>query len=63
MSGEGLSPRMAVAIGLAAIVPVAVYGMSHSLDAGVMAGINVVIVIAALFYAMSPVEIPGSAHT
>lgn len=51
-----------VVIGLAAIIPVFIYGMSHSLDAGVMATINVIIVIVALVVAMSPAEIPKSAH-
>ena len=62
MSIEGLSPRVMVVIGLAAIIPVFIYGMSHSLDAGVMATINVIIVIVALVVAMSPAEIPKSAH-
>ena len=61
MSLEELSPRVIVAIGLLAILPVSVYGITNSLDAGVMAGINVVIIIVALFYAMSPVEI--ASHT
>ena len=62
MSPDGLSPRVMVAVGLLAIVPVFGYGITHSIEAGVMAAINVVIVIAALFYAMSPVELPKSAH-
>lgn len=43
-----LPPRVVVLLAALALVPVAIYGLSRSASAGVVAGINVLLVLAAL---------------
>ena len=62
MALEGVTPRMAVAIGLAAIVPIVVYGITGTPEAALMAAVNVVIIVAALYLAFGPVGSPDSGH-
>ncbi|ELY61036.1 hypothetical protein [Natronococcus jeotgali] len=55
MTLEMLSPRYAAAVGLLAIVPVVVYGVTNSGLAGVVSAINVAVIVGSLYLAMSPV--------
>ena len=57
---EDLSPRLAAAAGLLALVPTIVFGIGRPGLAGFLSALNVVIIFAALYVAMSPVE--ESAH-
>ncbi|MDG5757965.1 cytochrome-ba3 oxidase subunit [Natronococcus sp. A-GB1] len=57
MDLEALSPRAALVVGLLALLPVTWYGLGSSLSAGVVSAINVVIIIACLYVAFTPV--PG----
>ncbi len=56
MSSDSISPRIAVAVGMLALIPVAWYGVASSGTAGIFSAINVLIMIAALLIATSPVE-------
>ena len=60
MSSDSFSPRLAAALGALALAPVAWYGLASSGTAGIFSAINVVLIIAALFVAMTPVK--GSHH-
>ncbi|EMA31868.1 hypothetical protein, partial [Halobiforma nitratireducens] len=51
-----LSPRHAAAAGLLALIPTVIYGFGHPGLAGFVASLNVVIIFAALYVAMSPVD-------
>lgn len=62
MSGRGISPRLPLAIGFAALVPVAVYGMTNSMSAALVSAVNVVLLIGALVLAMQPVPNAGPSH-
>lgn len=53
---ETVSPRLAAAVGLLAFVPILVYGITNSGLAGIVSAVNVVLIIGALYIAMSPVE-------
>lgn len=57
---EELSPRIAAAIGLLAVVPTIAYGLGRPGLFGFLSAVNVVIIFAALYLAMSPLE--ASAH-
>lgn len=46
--------KLAIAIGLLALLPVALYGADQSLSAGILTGINVIIVIAVLILMTRP---------
>ncbi len=63
MSREGISPRIPVAIGVLALVPLAVYGLTHSVEAAGIAAVNVALIVAALFLAMGPIESVGAEHS
>ena len=52
---ESLSPRGAVAVGLAALVPTVIFGLTRSGLGGLIATVNVVLIFAALYVAMTPV--------
>ncbi|MDF9745776.1 cytochrome-ba3 oxidase subunit [Natrinema salsiterrestre] len=56
MTLESVTPRHAAAVGLLAFVPVLVYGITHSALAGIVSGINLVIIFASLYIATTPVE-------
>jgi len=56
---EDLSPRHAAAVGLLAIVPTIIYGLGAPGLAGYVSAFNVVIIFAALYVAMSPLEESG----
>ena len=62
MSEQGISPRVPVAIGLAAVVPLVAYGLTHSVEAAVIAAVNVVLLVLALFLAMGPIEPSEASH-
>ncbi|WP_254528714.1 cytochrome-ba3 oxidase subunit [Natrinema gelatinilyticum] len=53
---ETLTPRLAAAVGLLAFVPILVYGITNSGLAGIVSAVNVVLIIGALYIAMSPVQ-------
>ncbi|ELY71540.1 hypothetical protein [Natrinema versiforme] len=56
MTLESVTPRHAAAIGLVAFVPVLVYAVTNSVLAGVVSGINLLLIYGSLYVAMSPVE-------
>jgi len=58
---ETLTPRTAVAVGLLAVIPTIVFGLTRSGLGGLIATVNVALIFAALYVAMSPLE--GSART
>lgn len=60
MAIEDISPRMAAAVGLLALVPTLIFGISHPGLAGFVAAFNVVIIFAAMYIAMAPIE--GGSH-
>lgn len=53
---ESLSPRAAIAVGLLALVPTVIFGATRSGLGGLIATVNVVLISAALYVAMSPIE-------
>ncbi|MFD1564265.1 cytochrome-ba3 oxidase subunit [Haloarchaeobius amylolyticus] len=53
---ESLTPRVAVAVGLLALVPTVIFGVTRSGLGGLIATVNVVLIFAALYVAMSPLE-------
>ncbi|ARS91042.1 cytochrome-ba3 oxidase subunit [Natrarchaeobaculum aegyptiacum] len=55
---EELSPRIAAAIGLLAVVPTIAYGLGRPGLFGFLSAVNVVIIFVALYLAMSPLEEP-----
>ena len=59
MTAAGISPRVAVAVGLAALLPVFAYGIDRSLDAGLLAAINVLLLMGVLYLAFGP---PADGH-
>ncbi|ADD07300.1 ba3-type terminal oxidase subunit CbaE (plasmid) [Natrialba magadii ATCC 43099] len=59
MEFEDASPRVALPVGLIALLPLAWYGISDSVMAGIVSAVNVVLILACLYIAFSPVE---SAH-
>ncbi|ADB59364.1 hypothetical protein Htur_0466 [Haloterrigena turkmenica DSM 5511] len=56
MTLETVTPRYAAAVGLLAVVPVLVYGVTNSGVAGLVSAVNVAVIIGSLYLAMSPVE-------
>ncbi|QRV16591.1 cytochrome-ba3 oxidase subunit [Haloterrigena salifodinae] len=56
MTLETVTPRYVAAIGLLAVVPVLVYGVTNSGVAGLVSAVNVAVIIGSLYLAMSPVE-------
>lgn len=56
MTLETVTPRHAAALGLVAFVPVLVYAVTNSALAGVVSGINLLVIYGSLHVAMSPVE-------
>lgn len=56
MTLETATPRYAAAVGLLAVVPVIVYGVTNSGVAGLVSAVNVALIFGALYLAMSPVE-------
>lgn len=57
---DDLSPRIAAAVGLLALAPAIAYGLGRPGISGYVSAVNVVIIFAALYLAMSPLE--ASAH-
>lgn len=53
---ESLSPRGAAAVGLLAIAPVLVFAVGRSGLGGLISAINVVVIFAALYLALSPLD-------
>ncbi|OIB58966.1 cytochrome-ba3 oxidase subunit [Natrialba sp. SSL1] len=56
MEFEDVSPRVALPVGLLALLPLAWYGVSGSVMAGIVSTVNVVLILACLYLAFSPVE-------
>ncbi|PCR90729.1 cytochrome-ba3 oxidase subunit [Natrinema ejinorense] len=56
MTLENVTPRHAAAAGLLAFVPVLVYGITHSPLAGIVSGINLLIIFSSLYIATTPVD-------
>ena len=56
MTLETVTPRGVAAAALLAVVPVLVYGLTHSVLAGVVSAINVLFIYASLYVAFSPVD-------
>ncbi|AEH36567.1 hypothetical protein [Halopiger xanaduensis] len=56
MTLETATPRRVAAVALLAIVPVFVYGSTHSAVAGLVSAINVLLIYGSLYVAFSPVE-------
>ncbi|QSX01052.1 cytochrome-ba3 oxidase subunit [Haloterrigena alkaliphila] len=56
MALETVTPRYAAAVGLLAVVPVIVYGVTNSGVAGLVSAVNVALIIGSLYLAMSPAE-------
>ncbi|WP_254863023.1 cytochrome-ba3 oxidase subunit [Halovivax gelatinilyticus] len=61
MNFDGIEPRVAVLVGILAIVPTVWYAMGRPSNGGFVAAVNVLIVLAALWIAMQPIE-PESAN-
>lgn len=53
---EGLSPRHAIAFGLLALIPVIWYAVGRSSTGGLVAAVNVLIIVAALYVAVQPLS-------
>ncbi|GAB3672988.1 cytochrome-ba3 oxidase subunit [Halopiger thermotolerans] len=53
---ESVTPRHAAAVGLFAIVPLVVYGVTHSAVAGLVSAINLALIYGSLYVAMTPVD-------
>jgi len=60
MLSDWISPRRGAAVGALALLPVAWYGFTNSGTAGVFSAVNVGIILATLYLAMSPAE--GGGH-
>lgn len=60
---ENLSPRIAIGVGLLALVPAIVFAFGRSGLGGLVASINVLIIVSSLYLAMSPVAAPGHARS
>lgn len=56
MALESVQPRYAAAVALLAFLPVAAYGITYSVTAGVVTAINLLLIYGSLYVAMSPVE-------
>ena len=56
---EDLQPRYAAAAALLALVPTIIYGLGAPGLAGYVSALNVVIIFACLYLAMSPLEESG----
>ena len=56
MDIESLSPRSTLVVGLLALVPLSWYALESSVGAGVVSAVNVLLVLACLFLAFSPVD-------
>ena len=61
MSSDSFSPRLAAAVGVLALAPVAWYGLTRSGTAGIFSTVNVALIITALFVAMGPID--GADHS
>lgn len=55
---EDASPRVALVVGLLALLPVLSYALWGSLPAGAIAAVNVLIIITSLYIAFSPIPEP-----
>lgn len=53
---ESITPRIAAAVGLLALVPAIAYGLGRPGLGGFVAAVNVLIIFAALSVALSPIE-------
>ncbi len=53
---ESLTPRLAAAVGLVALVPALAYGLGRPGLGGFVSAVNVVIIFASLYVAFSPLE-------
>ena len=56
MDLDSLEPRIATSVGLLALVPTLWYALGQPSSAGFVAAVNVLIVLAALWIAMGPIE-------
>lgn len=58
---DAIPARGVLVLALLAVVPIVWYGLDGTLSAAVLSAVNVVIIVAVLAYAMSPVTV-DSAH-
>ncbi|MFP8951377.1 cytochrome-ba3 oxidase subunit [Natrialbaceae archaeon A-arb3/5] len=56
MELEEASPRIALPVGLLALLPLSWYALGSSLVAGIVSAVNVALILACLYLAFSPVE-------
>lgn len=63
MEPDDIPPRIAVTVGLLAIVPALWYALGRPSTAGFVTAVNVVIITAALYTAMSPTDHADSSAT
>ena len=56
MAGTSITPRHGLIVGLLALLPLSWYGLESSLNAGIVSAINVLIILAVLFVAFTPVD-------
>ncbi|ARS89346.1 cytochrome-ba3 oxidase subunit [Natrarchaeobaculum aegyptiacum] len=56
MAFDSLTPRHTLPIGAVALLPLIWYALGSSLTAGVVSTVNVVIILACMYVAFSPVE-------
>lgn len=56
MAFDSLTPRHALPIGAVSILPLIWYALGSSVFAGIVSVVNVVIILASLYVAFSPVE-------
>lgn len=52
-----LSPRLAIALGLIAVIPALLYAVGRSLDGGLMSILNILIIIGVLILLTRPVSV------
>lgn len=62
MSLATLQPRHAAAVGLLALIPLIVYGITDSVFAGGVSALNTCLIYGSLYLAMSPVETSHGHH-
>ncbi|OVE83079.1 cytochrome-ba3 oxidase subunit [Natronolimnobius baerhuensis] len=52
---EALTPRHSLPVGLLALIPVAWFGFGRSATSGFVAAVNVILILACLYVAFTPV--------
>lgn len=62
MDLEAISPRVAAGVGLLALLPAVWYAFGRPSVAGFVAAVNVIIIFAALWVGMQPVDSENGLH-